>query len=384
MIFFLPYNPHPPTTRQTPRPSHPRELDFGPFRVRFGSVSGCWAGSGRELGESGFCKGKEYQWSSLSWTPTCERPAWWSLSTIACWHFRPRCGMQRHGAPSSCVGICRRDGSSRYLHPCNEDLTSLVLRKPWPENGMEDPGNPENRWKIGQKEERWTKNRQKNWIFCQFFSYFLDFVFSSRDGKSGAVLFFFPHNPPHPPTIPTKAVPPSELDFGPFRLRFGSVSGPFRLRFGSASGCRVGSGRGASVREKNITRPVAHNKKYPHIPGNPYLGVVLPHLPGEIFRAICSRAESILFSIFQVDLLEACSFHRSQSILVAHQILVNFSQFVSILVGFNQVTQDKKARISCRQEAGAKQHPTIPPLIKGVEVHPLNQGCVGCLKPPVL
>ena len=56
---------------------------------------------------------------------------------------------------------------------------------------------------------------------------------------------------------------PEKLDFGPFRLRlapfrlrltpFGSVSGPFRVCFGSVSGCWVGSGRGAFVREKNIT-----------------------------------------------------------------------------------------------------------------------------------
>ena len=64
-------------------------------------------------------------------------------------------------------------------------------------------------------------------------------------------------NPP-PPTVP-----PEMLDLGPFRLRldpfgvrsapFDSVSGLFRVRFGSVSGCWAGSGRGASVREKNIT-----------------------------------------------------------------------------------------------------------------------------------
>ena len=41
--------------------------------------------------------------------------------------------------------------------------------------------------------------------------------------------------------------------FGSVWLRFGSVSGPFRVSFGVLGGVRVGSGRGASVREKNIT-----------------------------------------------------------------------------------------------------------------------------------
>ena len=48
-----------------------------------------------------------------------------------------------------------------------------------------------------------------------------------------------------------------ELDFGPFRVRFGSiwvrfgsVSGPFRVLFGVLGGVGVGSGRGASVKGK--------------------------------------------------------------------------------------------------------------------------------------
>ena len=40
----------------------------------------------------------------------------------------------------------------------------------------------------------------------------------------------------------------------PFGLRFGSVLGPLRVRFGVLGGVGVGSGRGASVREKNITK----------------------------------------------------------------------------------------------------------------------------------
>ena len=63
--------PPPPESRQTPRLSHLRGLDFGQFRLRlapfqvglapFGSVSGpCRAvGRGRSgVGERGFCKGK--------------------------------------------------------------------------------------------------------------------------------------------------------------------------------------------------------------------------------------------------------------------------------------------------------------------------------------
>ena len=92
VIFFFPYNPPHPPSRQTPRPSHPRELDFGPFRVRlapfrvrlgpfgsmsgpfrvrFGFVSGCWVGSGWGQGgvrECGFCKGKEDHWRTRSKT----------------------------------------------------------------------------------------------------------------------------------------------------------------------------------------------------------------------------------------------------------------------------------------------------------------------------
>ena len=79
----------------------------------------------------------------------------------------------------------------------------------------------------------------------------------------------FPLQPPPPPhpDKPPRPSHPRGLDFGPFRLRlapFGSVRlrlAPFRVlfwvRFGSFSGVLggvgVGSVRGASVREKNIT-----------------------------------------------------------------------------------------------------------------------------------
>ena len=70
----------------------------------------------------------------------------------------------------------------------------------------------------------------------------------------------FPYSP-HPPTRQDPPpVHPKKLDFGPFRLRFGSVSGPFGSvwrRFGSFSGhfgyVRWGRGEGLLVREKNIT-----------------------------------------------------------------------------------------------------------------------------------
>ena len=85
---------------------------------------------------------------------------------------------------------------------------------------------------------------------------------------SAVVIFFCPYNPT-PPPIPDKppAVPPQRAWFrsisGPFRsvsVHFGSVSvrfGPFRVCFGSVLGPFRGvgwSGRGASVREKNITK----------------------------------------------------------------------------------------------------------------------------------
>ena len=78
VIFFFPYNLHPPPhPDKPPRPSHPRGLDSGPFRLRsapfgsvwlrFGSVPGPFrvrfggVGWGRGgVGERGFCKGKEY------------------------------------------------------------------------------------------------------------------------------------------------------------------------------------------------------------------------------------------------------------------------------------------------------------------------------------
>ena len=89
------------------------------------------------------------------------------------------------------------------------------------------------------------------------------------------VTFFFPYSPPPPPTPTTPPrVPPEKLDFGPFRLRFGSVSalfrvcfgsvsGLFRVRFGVLGGVGVRSGRGASVREKNIT--IQFNLSWAHL-----------------------------------------------------------------------------------------------------------------------
>ena len=77
--------------------------------------------------------------------------------------------------------------------------------------------------------------------------------------------FLLPLQPPPPRPLSRRPPRPShhrELDFGPFRVRFGSVrvcldpfgsiSGLFRVRFGSVWVGWVESGRGASLREKNI------------------------------------------------------------------------------------------------------------------------------------
>ena len=77
--------------------------------------------------------------------------------------------------------------------------------------------------------------------------------------------------PLQPPPLPIPTNPPGRptreglisVHFGSVWLRsapFGSVSGLFRIRFGSVSGVLggvvVGSVKGASVREKNITKRI--------------------------------------------------------------------------------------------------------------------------------
>ena len=92
-----------------------------------------------------------------------------------------------------------------------------------------------------------------------------------RELKYNQSEIFFPLQPTHPhtdepparPTPKTLISAPFRLRFGPFRVRlapfssvwllFGSVSGPLRVRFGVLGGVGVGSGKGPSVREKNIT-----------------------------------------------------------------------------------------------------------------------------------
>ena len=60
--------------------------------------------------------------------------------------------------------------------------------------------------------------------------------------------FLFPLQPPHPPypDKPPGCPTPKSL----ISVHFGSVSAPFRVRFGVLGGVGVGSGRGASVRER--------------------------------------------------------------------------------------------------------------------------------------
>ena len=81
--------------------------------------------------------------------------------------------------------------------------------------------------------------------------------------------FLFPLQPPPPPSHKKKTGRPTPeslfsvhfgsvlVCFGSVWVRlglcFGSVSGLFRVRFGVLGGVRVGSGRGTSAREKNIT-----------------------------------------------------------------------------------------------------------------------------------
>ena len=77
IVPVLPSYTPPPHPDKPPLPSHPRGLDFGPFRlrlapfgsvwlrlgafrVRFGPISGVLGG----VGERGFCKGKEFHYPS--------------------------------------------------------------------------------------------------------------------------------------------------------------------------------------------------------------------------------------------------------------------------------------------------------------------------------
>ena len=92
------------------------------------------------------------------------------------------------------------------------------------------------------------------------------------------VIFFYPYKPPpHPDKPPARPTPKSliSVHFGSVWLRFGSfwlclaVSGPFRVLFRVLGGVGLGSGRGASVREKNITKPASqpahkNKKRAPH------------------------------------------------------------------------------------------------------------------------
>ena len=91
---------------------------------------------------------------------------------------------------------------------------------------------------------------------------------------SATLQNYTPPTPLHPDKPPGRPTPESLISvhfgsvpvrFGSVPVRFGSVSGPFRsvsgpfqVRFSSVLGCWVGSGRGASAREKNITSLGSH------------------------------------------------------------------------------------------------------------------------------
>ena len=86
------------------------------------------------------------------------------------------------------------------------------------------------------------------------------YVVEPQCPPSSLVIFFFPYNP-HPKQAPDRPTRGGliSVHFGSIWLRsgpFGSVSGLFRVRFGVLGGVGVGSWRGASVREKNITNQV--------------------------------------------------------------------------------------------------------------------------------
>ena len=123
-----------------------------------------------------------------------------------------------------------------------------------------DLGKLPEKWKFSNVVRRGCKLKRSFWLFW-------------AQGSD----FLFPLQPPQPPypDKPPRPSPPRKAWFrsisAPFGLRFGPPFGSVWLRFGSVfrvrfrvlSGCWagvgggvwVGSGRGASVRQKNITSP---------------------------------------------------------------------------------------------------------------------------------
>ena len=99
------------------------------------------------------------------------------------------------------------------------------------------------------------------WHFSCCFSQHLGILGAPNTAKQGKTqndksALFYPFTPPPSPPIPTNPTRPSHpeslisVHFGSVSVRFGSVSGLFRVHLG---GVGVGSGRGASVREKRIS-----------------------------------------------------------------------------------------------------------------------------------
>ena len=98
--------------------------------------------------------------------------------------------------------------------PRDTPVPLCTRTSPWPTKGFPGPLGPK---AIKVRKESKTESK-------------------TREKKIRLVIFFFPYNPPPPPSRQTpQPSHPRELDFGPFRLRFG----PFRVRlapFGSVSG----------------------------------------------------------------------------------------------------------------------------------------------------
>ena len=123
MIFFFPYNPHPPIPRSI---SAPFRVRFGSvsalFWVRFGSVSGCWVGSGRGASV------RENLWKNL-WNPL--KNLWKPIETSSKPSENPpskrpsQKPSQRQIALSEALATCKRCGWDPILPFCLRGLACL-------------------------------------------------------------------------------------------------------------------------------------------------------------------------------------------------------------------------------------------------------------------